>query len=77
LATGAAITGAGVLAFAAGVSSNLVGVAGVLVVGWLLVGLQQHLHSQRLSSQPIKPPSRSQNQQQDKALKNELIFTPQ
>ena len=93
LATGAAITGAAVAAGAAtgalaltagaGTSANFAGATGVegvvdeLVIIWLAGGLQQHLHIKRLSSQPIKPPSNSQNQQQDKELKNEFIFTPQ
>jgi hypothetical protein len=39
--------------------------------------LQQHLHSHRLSNQPNKMPSSNQNQQQEKVLSSELIFTPQ
>ena len=81
LATGAAFAGAAAaVAAGAGTSANLVGAAGVLdvlVINWLVGALQQHLHINRLSNQPIKPPSKSQNQQHDIELKNELIFTPQ
>lgn len=78
-----AATGELALAAGAGTSANLAGAAVVegvavaLVFNWLAGSLQQHLHIKRLSSQPIKPPSNSQNQQQDKELKNEFIFTPQ
>lgn len=75
--SGAGVTAVGAIAALVGISVILVGdeVSGFVAGIWSV--LEQHLHKQRLSNQPIKTPKSSQNQQHDNVLKNALIMNPQ